>query len=67
MKLSIELWTRIFNWVAVLCVAFPVAAPAAQITWTNTAGGNWSAATNWSPQQVPTAADDVTLVSGGYH
>ena len=36
------------------------------IVWTNTAGGNWSLAGNWSTQQLPGPADDVTLVSGSY-
>lgn len=30
----------------------------ATVTWTNTAG-NWEEAYNWSPNQVPTAGDDV--------
>lgn len=40
---------------------------AATITWTNTAGGNWSVTNNWSPNQVPGSNDtaDVT-VSGTY-
>ncbi|HEY6169952.1 MAG TPA: hypothetical protein VI454_18070, partial [Verrucomicrobiae bacterium] len=38
-------------------------APAATITWTNTAGGNWGTAANWSPNQVPTAADTVSINS----
>jgi hypothetical protein len=36
---------------------------AATITWTNTNPGNWSAVTNWSPQQVPTSADAVILAA----
>ncbi len=31
------------------------------ITWTNTAGGNWSGALNWSPNQVPGLNDTAVL------
>ena len=35
---------------------------AAAISWTGAAGdGNWFTANNWSPTQVPTAVDDVTI------
>jgi hypothetical protein len=30
-------------------------------TWNNSSGGNWSVATNWTPNGVPGAADDVVL------
>jgi hypothetical protein len=33
----------------------------ATITWTNTAGGNWSVAANWYPNQVPGSADTVVI------
>ena len=55
------------NWSlrAVLLLALALAGPvsAATITWTNTAGGNWTAATNWSPNLVPTTGD-TAVVSG---
>jgi len=35
------------------------------ITWTNTAGGTWSTAANWNPNQVPLASDDVLIISNG--
>ncbi len=38
---------------------------AAQINWTNTAGGNWSVAANWSPNQVPSSTDQVTITNPG--
>ena len=44
-----------------LVIAGPVSA--ATLTWTNSAGGNWNAATNWSPQQVP-GASDVAVING---
>jgi len=36
------------------------------ILWTNTAGGNWSLASNWNPNRVPGPADDATLEAGSY-
>jgi hypothetical protein len=38
---------------------------AATITWTNTAGGNWSGPKNWNPNQVPTNADNVLITTPG--
>jgi hypothetical protein len=32
-------------------------ASAINLTWTNTAGGDWAVAANWSPNQVPTVSD----------
>ena len=40
-------------------------AHAATVTWTNTSGGNWSVAANWSPNQVPTNSDTALLTSPG--
>ncbi len=34
---------------------------AATRTWTNTAGGSWTVASNWSPAIVPVANDDVII------
>ncbi len=33
------------------------------ITWTNTSGGNWSVAANWSPNEVPGPTDDASISS----
>jgi len=38
---------------------------AATISWTNTAGGNWSAAANWSGGALPAAADTVLITAPG--
>jgi len=38
---------------------------AAQLEWTNVAGGNWSVPTNWSPNQVPTGDDDALITTAG--
>jgi hypothetical protein len=40
-------------------------AEAATINWTNPAGGNWSDAANWSPNQVPTNTDTVLISTRG--
>jgi hypothetical protein len=37
----------------------------AQIAWTNTSGGYWNVATNWSPNQVPSSADDAIITASG--
>src|SRR5688572_7508010 len=39
----------------------------ASLVWTNTAGGNlpWHTAENWSPNRVPTGADDVSITNAG--
>jgi photosystem II stability/assembly factor-like uncharacterized protein len=38
---------------------------AANIVWTNLSGGNWSAATNWSPNQVPSDSDHAVITNAG--
>src|SRR5271170_3702935 len=38
---------------------------AANIIWTNTAGGNWSATTNWNPNQLPGASDIAVITNDG--
>src|ERR1035441_3934477 len=40
-------------------------ARSATITWANTNGGDWNAATNWSPNQVPVSGDDVIITTNG--
>jgi hypothetical protein len=37
----------------------------ADIVWTNVAGGNWSAAANWSPNQVPGTGDNAIINAAG--
>src|ERR1017187_936083 len=51
-----------------LCIlgsAFIFPARAATIAWTNTSGGSWSIAANWSPHSVPGSSDDVFITSNG--
>jgi len=38
---------------------------AADITWTNLAGGLWNNAANWSPNQVPGSADTAAITNSG--
>jgi hypothetical protein len=38
---------------------------AADIVWTNTAGGNWSSTNNWNPNQVPGASDTAWITNNG--
>lgn len=45
--------------------ALPLAARAGTVIWTNTAGGLWSTATNWSPNQVPASGDIAVITNGG--
>ncbi len=37
----------------------------ATITWINTSGGNWSVASNWNPNQVPTNTDTALITTPG--
>lgn len=55
---------RLFSALAALLLCgLPIRA--ATIVWTNTAGGNWNATNNWSPNQVPTAADEAVITNAG--
>src|SRR5437868_15226163 len=40
-------------------------ATAATLSWTNINGGNWNAATNCSPNQVPAATSNVFITADG--
>jgi len=50
---------------ALLLPAISRVAYSATIVWTNTLGGNWSVAANWSPNQVPGAGDTANITSAG--
>ena len=41
----------------------PVSTHAANITWTNSVSGNWSATNNWSPNQVPGSSDTAVITN----
>ncbi len=55
---------RCVNFLAVLCLA-SLGVRAETVTWTNTAGGAWSLAANWSPNKVPVAADTAQITNSG--
>src|SRR6185436_18369349 len=38
---------------------------AADLVWTNTAGGNWGTAANWNPNQVPGSTDNAFITTAG--
>src|ERR1700728_2486632 len=42
-----------------------ISSQASTIIWTNTAGGNWSGAINWSPNSVPSTEDDAFITNSG--
>jgi hypothetical protein len=51
-----------------LAVALGVSAPnglATSYSWTNTAGGNWSVASNWNPSGTPGSGDSAFITNGG--
>jgi fibronectin-binding autotransporter adhesin len=43
------------------CLSLASVANATILTWNNAAGGAASTSTNWSPAQIPTAADDLVF------
>jgi hypothetical protein len=51
--------------IAALSLATALSAPAANIVWTNTAGGNWNTAANWNPNTVPGAPDTAVITNDG--
>lgn len=48
---------------AALALSISIHADAATLIWTNLSGGSWTASTNWSPNQVPTAIDTVYITN----
>jgi len=57
-------FTPLGAWFALVCILSPCIR-AADLRWTNTAGGSWNTAANWSPNQVPTAADRAWITNAG--
>ncbi|HLH54950.1 MAG TPA: hypothetical protein VKY92_15170 [Verrucomicrobiae bacterium] len=60
-RASRVLWLSLWSFLTGACFC----SQAATITWINTNGGNWSAATNWNPAQVPGASDSVVITNPG--
>jgi hypothetical protein len=56
--------TRLF-WLAALLLCLGTSARAVTIIWTNTAGGNWSVANNWNPNQAPGSSDNAVITNNG--
>jgi hypothetical protein len=50
---------------SLLILIATITAKAVSYTWTNTAGGNWNAASNWSPNGVPAGADSAAITTTG--
>jgi|KBSSwiStaDraftv2_1062776.scaffolds.fasta_scaffold65822_3 hypothetical protein len=46
-------------------VVFPLTARADTINWTNTLGGNWNIAQNWSPNVMPTSNAIAVITNDG--
>jgi hypothetical protein len=59
-KSSISISLLLLGWLVTAGVA-----RATEVSWTNPSGGLWSVATNWSPNNVPAAGDDVTITTAG--
>jgi subtilase family serine protease len=58
--------TRIFAFVSFAVLALGSNSGRSNpLTWTNSNGGNWNVAANWSPNQVPGAADDAYITNNG--
>ncbi len=59
---------RIATATLLLIAAFglPLGAQAADVIFTNVAGGNWNNGANWSTGTVPGASDNVYIVGGDY-
>jgi len=51
--------------ILLLMFAIGSVAHAATITWSNTNGGDWNIATNWTPAQVPVSGDNVIITNSG--
>lgn len=50
---------------AVLVAFAPMGGTGGDLVWTNQAGGSWLQAANWTPNQIPLAADRVLFTNAG--
>jgi hypothetical protein len=53
-----------FSLAGLFLFAFTLSLQAASLTWTGSVNSDWNTAGNWSPAQVPTSSDTVTIGSG---
>ena len=56
---------RVLLCLNLLSLPWAISSQAVTITWTNLSGGNWSAAANWSPNQVPASSDSALITANG--
>src|SRR6185369_7407681 len=56
---------KISLWVSCCLTCWIWHARAADVYWTNLAGGNWSTAANWNSGVVPGVNDNAFLISNG--
>jgi len=64
-SLHLRLFRIVPVWIAGLLTVWAITAPAATIQWTNTLGGNWNVALNWSPNVTPASADIAVITNDG--
>ena len=50
-------------WLTAVLLTFGLATTQAQTVWTNTAGGSWNTAANWSPNFIPAEGTNVTTTN----
>jgi hypothetical protein len=67
MRLKLEIMnTRgIISLAAAALIIAAASARAANIVWTNTAGGNWSDTNSWDPNQMPGSSDMAVITNDG--
>jgi fibronectin-binding autotransporter adhesin len=53
------------TYLVLLTLVAVLSAQADTLVWTNTTGGNWSVAANWSPNQVPGSSDTAVITNAG--
>ena len=58
---------RALSLTTAMLLCFTASCFAATVTWNNSAGGEWSEASNWTPNQVPGSADTAVIdLPGSY-
>jgi hypothetical protein len=65
MRLSPRLFLALLT--STILWAQHLSASAADVVWTNTSGGTWATAGNWSPNQVPASADTAWITNNGIY